>query len=91
MHHGLPLAGQQCGCLAHALQATWCTRSRAYPTFSNNGNVSDTPFCRHSILNCLQVAMQCNPTAWAWYRLMRTVNDTIALGINYCESQATKC
>lgn len=35
----------------------------------------------------LQVATQCNPIAWAWYRLLQTISDTLALGINYCEQK----
>jgi hypothetical protein len=31
--------------------------------------------------------VNCNPTSWAWSRLLRVVTDAIALQINYCESQ----
>lgn len=33
----------------------------------------------------LQVPPTCNPTSWAWARLLQTIKDTIALQLNYCE------
>lgn len=35
-----------------------------------------------------QVPAQCNPTAWAWSRLLAAINETVALGLNYCHHHA---
>lgn len=35
-----------------------------------------------------QVPAGCNPTAWAWVRMNRVIQDTLALDINYCHHHA---
>lgn len=38
----------------------------------------------------MKIPASCNPTAWAWERVLRAITDTIALDLNYCHHHSTE-